>query len=127
MTCVLGPVHRDNRGMRAYAEIMKAPFLTFASQSLMAINVQSGIQALSVTGGYGIDGNGERFLLEHVPKMIRESHNDQGRCTVAVYQYEDGSVLEFVWSAARGECYRLGKFGVEPVVPSDRRSVSRPC
>lgn len=83
--------------------------VTMASQTLMGINAQHGIRAVTVEGGYGIDGNGERFALEHIPRVTDQKRNDAGRCTSSTYQYTDGSVLIFKWSEQRGARYSLGE------------------
>jgi hypothetical protein len=91
--------------------------ITLASQALMTIHAQHGIQALTVAGGYGVDGNGDRFTLEQIPRVTNEKRNEKGRCTSATYQYDDGSVMEFKWSELLGARYRLGKT-VVPTAPT---------
>ncbi len=64
--------------------------------------------ALTLYGSYAqmYDGTVKRF-----PQgvQIQEKRNNQGRCTKAVYQYADGSVLTFTWSDHNGSKFTAKK------------------
>ena len=72
--------------------------MTIASQ---IADIGQNAAALTLYGSYAqmYDGTIKRF-----PQgvQLQEKRNDKGRCTKAVYQYADGSILTFTWSDHNG-------------------------
>jgi hypothetical protein len=98
---------------------------TLAGQALATIESQPGIRAMSVEANYGIDGNGDRFVLKTPPPRVTDQkRNKDHRCTSATYQYPDGSVLEFRWHPDRGARYHQGP--PVPVASSENPQLAPP-
>jgi hypothetical protein len=94
---------------------------TEALAKITEITTKAGVRALSVEMGYGVDGNGEFFLMGQTPRVTNQKRNDAGRCTSSTYQYTDGSVLQFKWSEQLGPRYSLGKTVAIEVDPVDEQ------
>jgi hypothetical protein len=59
-------------------------------------DASQGAAATTFEGGYSVQYNGARVFFP-TGKLLKERRNDKGRCTLALYEYEDGSRLEFTY------------------------------
>ena len=59
-------------------------------------DASQGAAATTFEGGYSVQYNGERVFFP-LGKCLKVRRNDKGRCTFALYEYEDGSRLEFTY------------------------------
>lgn len=66
-------------------------------------DASQGAAATTFEGGYAVQYDGSRVFFPP-GKCLKERRNDKGRCTLALYEYADGSRLEFTY---RNETSRL--------------------
>jgi hypothetical protein len=70
-----------------------------------------GADAVTLAGGYAVVGTVTergvapgRVMFEPA-RIVEERRNEQGRCTLFVGRYKDGSGIRFTWNPARGHRY----------------------
>lgn len=71
------------------------------AQQVASVALEFDIVATTFSGGYAVASDGTRRTFPPGKPLVRRE-NERGRCTLALYRYEDQSGLQFTYGEAIG-------------------------